>query len=92
MAFYDVKCAIDRDPHHPEALSCLQALEVRAAELKDDSVRLTLLGRHDHAVQSLSVAIENNPIEPDLHVLRSVSSFFNGDGWGGGSYLLVCTN
>lgn len=70
LCYYDTRDALHVDPDHSEARQILQVLEERSVDLKNQSVRLTITGRNKEALQRLTSAIEVDPSNPELHILR----------------------
>lgn len=70
LCYYDVKDALAIDPIHPEALHLMNSLESQSLDLRNEAMKLNLLGRYRDALQKISLAIETNPSLAEFHVLR----------------------
>jgi len=66
----DVVSALSIDKGHSGASALKNVLDAAAEELKDEAVKLALVGRHKDALFKLTKAIETNPSISDFHILR----------------------
>ena len=70
LCYYDVKDALAIDEHNEEAKRLMTILEENSIDLKDEAMKLNLLGRYRDALQKISLAIETNPSQAEFHILR----------------------
>lgn len=70
LSYYDVHDALMLDPGHAVARQLADNLLERAERLRQEAVRLSLLGRYKDALQQLNFAINTNPTSAELHVFR----------------------
>ncbi|XP_062930230.1 tetratricopeptide repeat protein 16-like [Mobula hypostoma] len=68
--YRDVSHALSLDPSHPEAVSLMATLKLRAEEAKARAVNKALEGNMNGAFHCINKAIDNNPVELDYYIFR----------------------
>ncbi|XP_072096057.1 tetratricopeptide repeat protein 16-like isoform X2 [Mobula birostris] len=68
--YRDISHALSLDPSHPEAVSLMATLKLRAEEAKARAVNKALEGNMNGAFHCINKAIDNNPVELDYYIFR----------------------
>ncbi|XP_057355043.1 tetratricopeptide repeat protein 16 [Manis pentadactyla] len=70
LCYQDLHSALLLDPKHPQAKVLLQMMVDQAQQARQDAGILAVQGKLQHALQRISSAIENNPLDPNLFLFR----------------------
>ncbi|KAK2500742.1 hypothetical protein MC885_018290 [Smutsia gigantea] len=72
LCYQDLHSALLLDPKHPQAKVLLQMMVDQAQQARQDAGILAMQGKLQHALQRISSAIENNPLDPNLFHFRGI--------------------
>lgn len=70
LCYQDLHSALLLDPKHPQAKVLFQMMVDQAQQAHQDAGILAVQGKLQHALQRISSAIENNPLDPILFLFR----------------------
>ncbi|KAM8804004.1 tetratricopeptide repeat protein 16 [Rhynchonycteris naso] len=70
LCYQDLHSALLLDPKHPEAKALLRMMVDQAQKSHQDAKILAVQGKLQHALQCISSAIDNNPLDPSLFLFR----------------------
>lgn len=70
FCYQDVHTALTLDPQHHEALGLRDKMMEKAEEAKDKAVNLAVQGQLQDALKKICLAIENNPLSAEYHIVR----------------------
>lgn len=70
LCYQDLHSALLLDPKHPQANVLFQMMVDQAQQAHQDAGILAVHGKLQHALQRISSAIENNPLDPNLFLFR----------------------
>ncbi|XP_029775358.1 tetratricopeptide repeat protein 16 isoform X3 [Suricata suricatta] len=70
LCYRDLHSALRMDPKHPQVKVLLGMMVDQAQQARQDAGILAVQGKLRHALQRINLAIENNPLDPDLFLFR----------------------
>uniref|UniRef100_A0A8C3WLW5 Tetratricopeptide repeat domain 16 n=1 Tax=Catagonus wagneri TaxID=51154 RepID=A0A8C3WLW5_9CETA len=73
LCYQDLHSALLLDPKHPQAKVLLKVLVGQAQQARQDAGILAVQGKLHQALQCITCAIENNPLDPSLFLFRGTT-------------------